>query len=44
MGTTGLWGVALMIRTVIKTAQAKMYGVSTLCQVLGYTLHMGYLV
>lgn len=32
-----MWGVALMIRIVItKIPQAKMYGVLTQCQVLGY--------
>lgn len=39
-----MWGVALMIRIVIKIPQAKMYGVFTQCQVLGYIRHVDYLV
>ena len=39
-----MWGMALMIRIVIKIPQAKMYGVFTLCQALGYIFHMDYLV
>lgn len=33
-----------MVKTVKKIPQAKMYGVFTLCQALGYVFYMDYFV